>query len=152
MAGANKVRTGHDDVYEATATVLGGQLVVPAGTATNPGLQGIGPAGDGSDNCLGVAARRAEPVGSQNLTGTDADGYPIAYPNPVNELTTVYKRAVVPVTYTAAAVGFGAKLASAANGAVRAWVAADGPESMVGECRVPGGMSAAGGTGLAYIY
>lgn len=152
MAGISKVRVGNDDIYEAVAVVDGGQLVIPASGATNPGLQGINVAGDGADTCLGVAARRAEPVADQGLTGTDADGFPVAYPNPVNELTAVYKNAVVEVTYTAAAVGFGAKLAAAANGAVRAWASADGPESIVGECRVVGGMGAAGGTGLALIY
>lgn len=152
MAGVNKSRHGADDVYEAVAVVEGGQLVVPAAGATNPGKQGIAVAGDGADNCLGVAARRAEPVASQGLSGTNSDGYPFLNVNPVNELTTVYKRCVTKVTYTAAAVAFGAKLASAANGHVRAWVAADGPESMVGECRVVGGMGAAGGVGDALIY
>lgn len=152
MAGVNKTRIGNDDIYEATAVVDGGLLVVPAAGATNAGVQGIAVAGDGADNCLGVAARRAEPLANQNLTGTDGDNYPLTYANPVNELTAVYKNCVLDVTYTAAAVGFGAKLASAAGGHVRAWVAADGPESIVGECRVVGGMGAGGGTGKALIY
>lgn len=152
MTAVPKTRIGHDDVYEATVVVEGGNLVVPAAGATNAGVQGIAVAGDAAKNVLGVASRRAEPVADQDLTGTDADGYPTAYPNPVNELVTVYKGAVVQVNYTAAAVGYGAKLAAAANGAVRAWVSADGADAVVGECRVVGGQSAAGGPGLAYIY
>lgn len=154
MAGVNKVRIGHDDVYEAVDPVQGGQLVVAKAGATNPGVQGITPAGAGALNVLGVAARAAEPLADQNLSGTDSDGYPVAYPNPVNELTAVYKRAVVPVTYAAVAVGFGNKLKAAANGTVTPFV--DGTDTdaslIVGECRVVGGMGAGGGVGLAYIY
>jgi hypothetical protein len=153
MAGANKVRIGHDDIYEATAVVLGGKLVVPAAGATNAGVQGIATAGAGASDVLGVSARRAEPVASQGLTGTDADGYPVVYPNTVNELTAVYKRAVVEVTYTASAVAFGKKLKSAAAGAVALWVSGtDAADLIIGECRVVGGMGAGGGAGLAYIY
>jgi len=152
MAGVNKVSHGHDDVYEAVGVVNGGNLVIPATGATNPSLQGVNVAGDAAKNVLGVASRRAEPVANQNLTGTDSDGYPVTYANPVNELVTVYKQCVTHVVYTAAAVGFGAKLAAAANGAVRAWVADDGFDAAIGECRVVGGMGAAGGSGLAYIY
>jgi hypothetical protein len=151
MAGINKVVTGDQDVYEAVAVVDGGNLVIPAAGATLPGKQGITKAGDAAKNVLGVAARRAEPVASQNLTSTDADGYPVTYPNPVSELTTVYRSAVVPVVYTAVAVGFGAKLAAAANGQVRAWVAGDGADAIIGECRQVGGVSASGGVGLALI-
>jgi hypothetical protein len=152
MTAIVKNRHGDDDVYEATAVVDGGRLVIPSGVATNPGVQGIAQAGDSARNVLGVAARRAEPVANQNLVATDGDGYPVVYPNPVNELTTVYKACVVAVTYTAVAVAFGVKLAAAANGTVRAWVVGDGPDGVVGECRVVGGMSAAGGVGFAYIY
>jgi hypothetical protein len=153
MAGANKVRTGDADVYEAVDVVNGGQLVVPKAGATNANVQGVTPAGDAAVNVLGVAARRAEPVADQNLSSTDGDGYPVVYPNTVNELTTVYKHAVVSVTYTAAAVGFGVKLAAAASGNVRAFVAGTDPvDSVVGECRVVGGMGSGGGAGLALIY
>ena len=169
MAGVNKVRTGHDDIYEATVVITGGELVVPAAGATNAGVQGIAVAADGAKDVLGVAARRAEPVANQNLAATDGDGYPVAYPNPVNELTAVYKGCVVPVTYaststyTSPGVAFGQKLVAAANGQVRPFNATDpdgagalGPDTdprmIVGECRVVGGMGAAGGVGLAYIY
>lgn len=152
MAGVNKVVSGDADVYEATAIVDGGKLVIPGGTATLAGKQGIIVATDAALNVLGVAARRAEPVANQNLTATDGDGYPVFYPNPVSELTTVYKAAVVPVTYTAVAVAFGTKLSAAANGNVRAWIAADTAPAIIGECRAVGGVSAAGGVALAYIY
>ena len=152
MAGIAKVVSGDQDVYEAVGIVEGGNLVIPNTGATVPSKQGVSVAGDAAKNVVGVAARRAEPVANQNLTSTDADGYPVTYTNPVNELTTVYRSAVVPVVYTAAAVGFGAKLAAAANGLVRAWITADGADAIVGESRVVGGMSAAGGKGLALIY
>lgn len=152
MTAVNRNRQGHDDVYEAVAVIDGGTLVIPAAGAVNPGVQGINKAGDAAKNVLGVTARRAEPVANQNLTGTDGDGYPTTYPNPVNELTAVYKRCVTDVTYTAVAVAYGAKLAAAANGLVRAWITADGADAMVGECRQIGGVSASGGSGKAYIY
>ena len=153
MAGINKVASGYDDVYEATVVIEGGILAIPAAGATNPGKQGIAIAGDAATNVVGVTARRAEPVANQNLVGTDGDGYPIAYANPVSELTTVYKQCVAPVTYTAVAVAFGVKLCAAAGGNVRAWVSGTDPaHSIIGECRVVGGMGAAGGVGLAFIY
>lgn len=154
MAGVNKVRVGNDDVYEATAVIEGGQLVVPAAGATNAGVQGIAPAGDAAADVLGVAARRAEPVANQGLAATDGDGYPVAYPNPVNELTAVYRGCVTKVTYDAAAVAFGVKLVASAAGNVRAYnsVGGDTPDLIIGECRVVGGMGAGGGAGLALIY
>lgn len=153
MASANRVRSGDADTYEATEVIEGGLLVVPASGATISGVQGMAIAGDAAVNVLGVTSQRAEPAANQNLTGTDSDGYPITFPNTVDELATVYKHAVVSVTYTAAAVGFGAKLAAAAGGAVRAFVAGTDPsDSVVGECRVIGGMGSGGGAGLALIY
>lgn len=154
MAGVNKVRSGDADTYEAVgAAIPGGTLVVAVAGATNAGVQGIEAAGDAAQNVLGVTARLAQPTANPVDSTTDADGYPVLAVNPVNELTTVYKHAVVEVTYTAAAVGFGAKLVAAANGEVRAAVAGtDAAEAVVGECRVVGGMGAAGGKGLALIY
>jgi hypothetical protein len=153
MAGVVKSRQGDDDIYEAITAVNGGDLVVPSTVGVaNPTVQGIAQAGAAAVNVLGVAARRAEPVSSQNLTSTDADGYPVAYPNPVSELTAVYKHCVTTVVYTAAAVAFGAKLVAAANGQVAAAGAAPDSRTVIGECRVLGGMTGAGGAGLAYIY
>jgi len=153
MAGIVEVATGDADVYEATAVVNGGDLVIPSGTAVNAGKQGIAQAGAGALNVLGVALKRAEPVANQNLTSTDGDGYPVVYPNPVSELVTVVKARKVPVVYTASAVAFGAKLKAAANGQVAAWVnGTDSAAAIIGECRVVGGMGAGGGVGLAYIY
>ncbi|MGE5612686.1 MAG: hypothetical protein ACM3UO_00225 [Bacillota bacterium] len=153
MSGINKVSSGHDRVYEATVAIEGGLLVVPAAGATNPGVQGIALAGATALNVLGVTAVRAEPVASQGLTGTDSDGYPITYPNPVSELVTVYKQCEAIVTYTAVAVNFGDKLKAAANGQVAAWVSGtDSAAAIIGECRQVGGVSSAGGKALAYIY
>lgn len=153
MAGVVRTRKGDDDVYEATEVIDGGLLVVPAAGAVNAGVQGIAKAGATALNVLGVTSRRAEPLASQGLTGTDVDGYPTVYPSPVNELVTVYKAAVVEVTYTAVAVAHGTKLKAAANGQVQAWVSGtDSAAAVIGECRVVGGMSAAGGKGLALIY
>jgi len=153
MAGVPKTRQGNDDVYEATEVIDGGLLVVPAAGAVNAGVQGIAKAGATALNVLGVTSKRSEPVASQGLTATDADGYPVTYPNPVSELVTVYKNAVVNVTYTAVAVAYGVRLKTAANGQVQAWVSGtDSAAAIIGECRVVGGMSAAGGVGLALIY
>lgn len=157
MAAINKVRKGDDDIYEAAgaAAISGGHLVVPHSGATNAGVQGIDTAGAAAANVLGVAARDAIPVGLQTTVGTDADGFPIVNPDQPNELTAVWKGCVVPVTYTAAAVAYGAKLQAAAGGAVAAYSDTSGagdPATIVGECRVVGGMGAAGGVGLALIY
>lgn len=153
MAGVNKVRVGHDDIYEAVAVIEGGQLVIPAAGATNAGVQGINVAGAAAQNVLGVAGRRAAPVASQGLTGTTDGDYPVTYPNTINELTVVYKRCVVEVTYAAVAAGFGVKLKAAANGTVTPLVVGTDADCLaVGECRVIGGMGAGGGKGLAYIY
>lgn len=153
MTGAPRIESGDAKVYEATAVVNGGDLVIPSGVATNPGVQGVAQAGATALNCLGVASKRAEPLASQNLTFTDGDGYPGVYPNPVGELVTVYKNAVVDVVYTAVAVAYGVRLKTAANGQVQAWVSGtDSAAAIIGECRVVGGMSAAGGVGSALIY
>ena len=155
MAGITKIREGNDDIYEAVVAVEGGQVVVPDTGATNPGVQGIQPAGADAHNVLGVAGRRAEPVASQNLTGTDGDGYPFVDVNPVNELTVVYRGCVVPVNYApGTAVAFGDKIKSAASGEVTLWVSGtDASDLCIGECRVIGGVGAAGATlAPALIY
>lgn len=152
MAGVNKVRIGNDDIYEATEVIAGGLLVEAAAGATNAGVQGIKKAVASSKVALGVTARLAEPVLNQDLATTDGDGYPVAYPNPVSELTAVYKGCVVPVTYTASAVAFGAKLMSAGAGLVEAAPAATDAQEIVGECREVGGVGAGGGVALALIY
>ena len=153
MAGTNKRVVGDDEVYEATNIVVpSGVVVIPhTGTPVNAGKQGITVAGDAAKNVLGVSAARAVPVSLQVTSGTDADGYPVAMPFVDNELVTVYAHGVVNVTYTAVAVAYGAKLAAAANGQVRAWITADGADAIIGVCKVVGGMSAAGGVGLMKI-
>lgn len=153
MTGVPRTQSGDAIVYEATEVIAGGLLVVPAAGATNPGVQGIAKAGATALNVLGVTSRLAEPVANQNLTATDGDGYPVVYPNPVSELVTVYKNAVVDVTYTAVAVAYGVRLKTAANGQVQAWVSGtDSAAAVIGECRVVGGMTGAGGVGKALIY
>lgn len=158
MAAINKVRVGNDDIYEAsgTAAIAGGSLVIPHSGATNAGVQGIDTAGAAATDVLGVAARDAIPVSAQGTVGTDADGFPIVNPDQPNELTAVWRGCVVPVTYAAGtAVAFGQKLQSAASGEVTAYSDATGsgdPATIVGECRVVGGMGTGGGTGLALIY
>lgn len=155
MAGTNKVSRGDDEVYEAVdARILSGSLVVPSTTpATQPGLQGVKTAGDGATDVLGVASHQALPVDDQQNTGTDADGYPFVNATGVPEETlTVYSHGVFHVRYTAAAVAFGAPLAAAANGDVRAFDSADDdPAALIGFCREVGGVSSAGGLALAKI-
>lgn len=171
MAAINRVRKGQDDIYEASgvAAISGGILVVPHTGATNAGVQGIDVAGDGATNVLGVTARDAIPVSAQTTVATDADGFPIVNPDQPNELTAVWKGCVVPVTYaststyTSPGVAYGQKLVAAANGHVRPYNFTDpdaaggltadtDPRMIVGECRQIGGIGAAGGVGLAYIY
>lgn len=158
MAAINKVRKGDDDIYEAagSAAISGGSLVVPHSGATNAGVQGIDTAGAAAADVLGVAARDAIPVASQTTVTTDADGFPIVNPDQPNELTAVWRGCVVSVTYAAGtAVAFGQKLQSAASGEVTAYSDATGsgdPATIVGECRVVGGMGTGGGAGLALIY
>lgn len=154
MAGTNKFSHGDDEVYEAVdARILSGSLVVPSTTpATNPGLQGVKTADDGDIDVIGVASHQALPVDDQQNTGTDADGYPFVNATGVPEETlTVYSHGVFAVRYVAAAVPYGAPLAAAAAGAVRALTDTDDPRALIGFCRVVGGMSAAGGLGHAKI-
>lgn len=155
MSAINKRQIGNDDIYEATEAITGGQLVVPASGATNPGVQGIAVAGAAALNVLGVAARDAVAVADQTTSGGTVDGFPVTNPDQPNELTAVWKGCVVPVTYTAAAVAFGAKLQAAAGGAVAAFSDASGagdPAAIIGECREVGGVGSGGGVGLALIY
>lgn len=154
MGSINKVRVGNDDVYEATEPVAAGDLVVPASGATISGKQGVAVAGAAAVNVLGVASESADTDANLSDSGTGDDGYPVTTVHQVDPLVTVYKGAVVEVTYTAAAVGYGDKIVAAANGEVAAYdsVAPDPVGSIVGECRVVGGMGSGGGKGLALIY
>jgi hypothetical protein len=151
----NPRTTGDADVYEAVdANLIAGVFVIPSATATESGLQGVAVAGNAAKNVVGVSAKSAVTAANRAAeeNGTLTDGYPFTDASVPDATLTVYRRKVVPVTYTAAAVGFGAKIASAAAGQARAWVTGDGPDAIVGECRVVGGMSSAGGVGLAYLY
>lgn len=156
MANSINPRVDGDALtYEAVdANLAAGLLVIPSTTATESGLQGIKAGTDAAKTVLGVSARSAVTAANRAAqeTGNETDGYPFADVSIPNATLTVYRRKVVPVTYTAVAVGFGAKLAAAAAGAVRAWVSGDGADAIIGECRVVGGISSAGGVGYAYIY
>lgn len=154
MGSINKVARGDDRVFEAVdANLAAGVLAIPSTTATHSGLQGIKVAGDAAKNVVGVTARSAVTYANQGAAqaGTGDDGYPFADVAVPDATLTCYSHAIVPVTYTAAAVGYGAKLAAAANGAVRAWVSGDGADAIVGTCVQPGGVSSAGGVALAKI-
>lgn len=154
MSAITKVSHGDDQVYEAVdANLAAGVVVIPSTTTTDSGLQGIKVAGNTAKNVVGVSAKSCITAANQAAAqaGTGSDGYPFVDVAAPSELTTVYSHAVVPVTYTAAAVAYGAKLAAAASGAVRAWVTADDADAIIGHCRVVGGMSSAGGVGLAFI-
>lgn len=149
-------RNTEDLVYEAVdANLAGGLMVVPSTTATESGLQGIKAAGDAAKNALGISAKDCVTAANRDALSEGTGAAPLSAPFVDNSVpsatTTVYNMAVGLLTYTAAAVAYGAKLACAANGAVRAWVAADGADAMIGWCAQPGGVSAAGGPGLARI-
>lgn len=142
--------------YEAVdADLAAGVLVIPSTTATSdPSLQGIKVAGDAALNVLGVSLKSA--VINANQAGdssfTESYGYPgtdVSVPSPT---LTVARHCNAPLTYTAVAVAYGAKLAAAASGHVRAWVSGDGAAAIVGECSQPGGVGSGGGVAMAYIY
>lgn len=162
MTSINKQRQGNDDILENVTPhatnggyVDGGLLVVPSSTAaTNAGVKGFTVAGAAAANVLGVTARKTLSVdGQENASTNDPDGFPFVNPDSLNELTAVWKGCVVPVTFTAAAVAYGTKLQSAANGQVAAYSDATGsgdPATIIGEARCD--MGAGGGVGLALIY
>lgn len=149
MSAIVKISHGDDEVYEAVdANLAAGVFVVPSNTATQSGNQGINASGDAAKNVVGVTAKSTVTAANQDADAqaNSVDGYPAIYVGGVSPLTTVYSHAIVEVTYTAAAVAFGAKVAAAANGEARAWVTADGADAIVGTCAQVGGVSAAGGT------
>jgi hypothetical protein len=154
----NKISRGDDEVYEAiVATLQPGVLIVPSNAVatTDSSLQGVVVAGDAALNCIGVSSHLAVPNALQLAmqSGTDpVDGYPFVYSDGPGYEVTAYSHAILPMTYTASAVAFGAKLCAAVNGAVRAWVSGtDSPAAIVGYCTQPGGVPAAGGVYRAKI-
>lgn len=142
-------RNGLEVTYEALgANVLGGQMVVPQTGTTTTGQQGATPAGANAINCLGVAASDAIAAANQAAFVTGTSGYDAGYPvidTSVPDATfAAYTDVIIPVTYAAGAVAYGAKLKCAAAGAVQAHVSGtDAPERCIGWCAEPGG--AAGG-------
>lgn len=153
MAAITPRTSGDADVYEAVdANLAAGVLVIPSTTATESSLQGVKVATAGATNVLGVSSKSAVTAANRAAaeTGTD-QGYPLTDASVPNATLVVYRRKVVPVTYTAVAVAFGVKLKAAAAGAVAAWVSGtDAADLIVGESRSV--MSGAGGVGYAYIY
>jgi hypothetical protein len=155
MSGEVKRNVG-DVVYEAVdANLVGGTLVESSTTATVSGLQGMHPAVDASKKVLGVVSKDC--VTEANRAALESPTGPAPMSVVGIDLTiasatsAVYNDFFGKVTYTAAAVAHGARLAAAANGAVRAWLAADGADAVIGWCAQPGGVSAAGGWALARI-
>lgn len=146
-----------DVVFEAiTANVRGGRMVIPNTTATTTGAQGATEAGDAALNCLGVAYKDAVTVANRAAQENSTTGAPGSFPLAdftVPDCTfTAGRQGYYPVVFTAVAVAYGVKLACAASGAVRAWVSADTAAAIIGECAQVGGVSSAGGVGVAYLY
>lgn len=156
MPGTVKVNT-QDLSYEAVdANLASGVMCIPSTTATTTGLQGVKVAGDAAVNALGVSANGAVTAANQAAAQNTTDGNPEAFPvlslGVDDVLVTLYDHAVCWVTYTAAAVAYGARLCCAASGAVRAWVSGTDPASaIIGFCANPGGVSSAGGLAKAFI-
>lgn len=155
MSAINKVSSGDDLTYEAVdANLAAGVLVIPSTTATVSGLQGIKVATDAAVNVLGVSAKSCVTEANQAAAaaGNESYGYPFVDVSVPTSRTAVWSHGVMPVTYTAVAVAYGARLCAAANGEVRAWVSGTDPaDSVIGWCAQPGGVSAAGGVALARI-
>ena len=150
---AERLRSG-PITYEATSNLTGGQVVIPSGVATqDPSLQGVQPAGDAALNVVGVANKDAVAVANQAGFAQGTTGYPGSFPvldASVPSATVACPHDAVKVTY-AGACAYGAKICSAANGAVRAWVSGtDSPAAVIGRCAQPGGVASAG-AGLARI-
>lgn len=114
------------------ATVLGGQCVVPSGTAGR-----IGVAGAEALNVLGIAVTDGK--APEDVTTEPASG--VLDAAQVNAWVTVAYGGmeVDGVTYAADAT-FGAKLKTAASGAVTPMEVDDDPRLEVGTCTQPGGV------------
>lgn len=161
MSGVIKRITGGDlaQVYEAVdANLSAAKLVVSSTTHGEfwPNLQGIKVAGNTALDVLGVSAKDAVTAANrpalESSTSTDPTASNILTIGIPSSEVTVYNDCIALLTYTAVAVPYGAKLAAAAAGAVRAWVAGDGAAAIVGWCAQPGGVGAGGGLALARIH
>lgn len=149
-------KNGLVSTYEALTAVTGGQLVIPqTGATSDASLQGCQPAGLNAQNVIGVATADAVPVSGQAAYTTGTSGYDTGYSvidTSVPDATvSVETNVIVPMTYVAGAVAYGARLKAGAAGAVAAWVnGTDSAELVVGWCAQPGG-AAGGAVALARI-
>lgn len=143
MASIQPRFTDGPRTYEAVETFAGGVVVeARAGGVSNPGC---GIAGDASKKVLGVAQKDATPNGN-------APRQPVA--GVLDQTLAPAEVAVisdgwVPVTYSVACA-YGARVCAAANGQVRPWLSADGPDAIIGRCEESAGV-AAGAVGLTHI-
>lgn len=126
------------DSYQVSATVLGGQLVIPdASPATT-----VSVADAAAVNVLGVAGNDASPYVSQAaFTDSNSGGQPLVDVSVLPDYTAVYHGPCdIRVTYAAAA-NFGALLMAAANGQVTPFTGSTYSQ-IVGRCTQPGGVAA----------
>jgi hypothetical protein len=155
MAAITRHSSGDAETYEAVdANLAAGVLVIPSTTATNSGLQGVKVAGDAAPNVLGVSMRSAVTFANQAAAevGTGSDGYPFVDVAVPDATLAVENHGIFPLTYTAVAVAYGARLCAAASGGVRAWVSGtDLADAIVGWCAEPGGVSSSGGVALVRL-
>jgi len=122
MAGAVPVYTTGNKTYEVNAAVTGGQLVVP-----DTGGK-IKPSTLTANTCLGVAAKDAVPVGTnQNPTGS-------IMLSPLDQYTTVWNTGIWRLL-AGAAITFGQTVKCGAAGTVVPWVSGtDAADTIVGRC------------------
>lgn len=161
MTAVKRITTGEHVTCVASVAndtnskyLMGGSLVEAVGTVdAELNLPNVKAATDASVKVLGVALKDTLVGTISGDATTDTYGFPILDVSVPERTTTVERGGVYPVTYTAAAVLFGVKLCTAANGKVRAWVSGtDTPASIIGECAEPAGVSSSGGVAKALIY
>lgn len=138
MAGVNpKFRNG-PITYYAVEAITGGQLV--------EGRTGslIGVAGANSLKCLGVARTDIIPSTTNTVDFTTPSGFAGIDASGAMPAGAIDYDCIISLTYTAACA-FGQGVKCAANGAVAPWVdGTDTAGTKIGQCREPGGVTAAG--------
>jgi hypothetical protein len=117
--------------------IKGGQLVQPDGTTGR-----IQPAADNSATCLGVATGDASAFDFANADTTDTWGNTVVNMHvPPNEVAVAYQGVWRLKNSAAGTIAFGALVACAANGEVKA-LGAGVFGTCIGRCVEPGGISA----------